>query len=251
MTKKDKQGVLIIIGVCAALVSVFILSYRLKASMDNFDHETLCRNDREYSSLKLLIDKTDPWTGHGRVRLAALIRRIKDRLAENERFSIYVLDETGTYTPAPVFDMCNPGRGEQANNFYENPRMVQQKYEDQFAAPLDRILDELLVPGVASQSPILETMTGLKSSTGRRERLVIVSDMMQNSDILSLYRQDERIASGAWVDGFCGDSERYASIEVHVITRPALSGSVRQHARNFWSRCLAGLSEQQASWESL
>jgi len=251
MTKKDKLGLMIIIGVGVFLISLLAVSYRLKASSQNYDHETLCRRDGDYPSLKLLIDKTDPWAGQDRDRLAALIRRLKDQLAEDERFSIFVLDETGTYAPSPMFDMCNPGRREQANNFYENPRMVQRKFEEKFAAPLDQMLDELLRPGIAPQSPILETLTGLKGPAGRKERLVIVSDMMQNADALSLYHRDDRISSASWIDGLCGSPSRYASIEAHVINRPALSGAVRQQARNFWSRCFAGLSEREASWESL
>ncbi|MFH2124127.1 MAG: hypothetical protein ABIJ50_11685 [Pseudomonadota bacterium] len=251
MTKKDKQGALIIIGVSVIFLSLFVLTYRLKASADNYDHETLCRNNGDYQTLKLLIDKTDPWTSQDKKKLAALIRRTKTRLVENERFTIFVLDESGTYSPSPVFDMCNPGRGDQASSLYENPRLVQQRFEENFEAPLDSMLTDLLRPGVAPQSPLLEAIVALKGS-GNKERLMIVSDMMQNSEALSFYRRDNNTSSKASIDQICMSPNLYESIEVHVINRPSISGAVRQQTRNLWSHCIDRLTpEHVMTWEVL
>jgi len=251
MTRKDKHGVLIIAGVTVIFLSLFLLTYQLKASADNYDHETLCRNDGDYPTLKLLIDKTDPWTSRDKEKLAALIRRTKARLVENERFTIFVLDETGTYSPSPVFDMCNPGRGDQASSIYENPRLVQQLFEEKFAAPLDSIMTDLLRPGVAPQSPLLEAIVALKGS-GHKERLVIVSDMMQNSEAISFYRRDKLTSSKASIDQICMSPNLYKSVEVHVINRPTISGAVRQQTRNLWSHCIDRLTpEQTMTWEVL
>lgn len=251
MTRKDKQGVLIITGVTVIFLSLFMLTYKLKASANKYDHETLCRNDGDYPTLKLLIDKTDPWTSQDKEKLAALIRRTRTRLAENERFTIFVLDETGTYSPSPVFDMCNPGRGDQASNIYENPRMVQQRFEEKFEAPLDSILTELLRPGVAPQSPLLEAIVALKGSENK-ERLVIVSDMMQNSEAISFYRRDKLTNSKATIDQICMSPNLYESVEVHVINRPTITGAVRLQTRNLWSQCIKRLTnEQTIKWEVL
>jgi len=249
MTGKDKQGVLIIIGVSVVFLFLFALSYKLKASADNYDPETLCRNDGDYPVLKLLIDKTDPWTGQGRERLAALIRRIKGGLAEHERFSIFVLDENGLYSPSPVFDMCNPGRGDQANSLYENPRLVQQQFEKKFQAPLDSMLDELLRPGVAAETPLLETVVGLRGEEDNA-RLMLVSDMMQNSESLSLYRKHGTDIINGKVNDLCESPKNYKSVEVYYINRSQLTVSTRQEARNFWDQCFNRMADN-LSWEAL
>lgn len=249
MTRKDKNGVLIIFGVSVVFLLLFALTYRLKASADNFDSMTLCPNNGDYPVVKLLIDKTDPWEKRDRQRLANIIRRIKDRLAEHERLSIFVLDETGTYSPSPVFDMCSPGRGDQANSLYENPRLIQSKFEEKFAAPLDNMLDELLRPGTAPQSPILETVIGLRGSE-RNVRLVVVSDMMQNTEALSLYRKQAVAISNDKVNDLCESSYSYNRVEVYFINRPRLSVAARQEARNFWGQCFNRMTDS-LSWEGL
>jgi hypothetical protein len=229
MTRKDKNGVLIIFGVSVVFLLLFALTYRLKASADNFDSMTLCPNNGDYPVVKLLIDKTDPWEKRDRQRLANIIRRIKDRLAEHERLSIFVLDETGTYSPSPVFDMCSPGRGDQANSLYENPRLIQSKFEEKFAAPLDNI--------------------GLRGSE-RNVRLVVVSDMMQNTEALSLYRKQAVAISNDKVNDLCESSYSYNSVEVYFINRPRLSVAARQEARNFWGQCFNRMTDS-LSWEGL
>lgn len=249
-SRKDKQGIGIIIGVIVFFLVLSGLAYRLKAAANDYDPETLCSNNSEYPITKLMIDKTDPWSIQDRGRLASLIRRVKDGLAEGERLSIYILDETGTYSPSPVFDMCNPGRGAQANALYENPRLVQERYEESFAAPLEGRLDELLRPGIAPQSPLLETFAGLKSSSTREERLLVVSDMLQNSDAVSLYQEDERLLSSTVVDAICPEILHYRSAQIHVINRAAVSIATRQLTRNFWDRCLGNIADTH-SWESL
>lgn len=251
MTKKDKQGVAILLAVCFIFLSLSVWAYRLKASSDQYDHDTLCRNDGAYTRLKVLIDKTDPISKQDQERLAALIRRIKDQLAANERLSLFVLDETGTYSPAPVFDMCNPGRGNQANSLYENPRMVQKRFDEQFQGPLETVLVNLLRPGVAPQSPILESIIALKGSTSQPERMIVVSDMLQNSGTLSFYRKDSRNLPKPGSDQICRIPSLYESIEVHVVSRSSAAGSNRQQIRNFWDGCLRRLAEHDPTWQTL
>ncbi|WP_319587867.1 hypothetical protein [uncultured Desulfobulbus sp.] len=251
MTRKDKQGIGILAGVVTIFLSLFVAVYWLKASSDQYDHDKLCRNDGDYPRLNVLIDKTDPWNKQDQQRLAALIRRIKEQLATNERLSIFVLDETGTYSPTPVFDMCNPGRGNQANNLYQNPRMVQQRFDEQFQAPLETALAKLLQPGVAPQSPILESIIALKGSNKQPERMIVVSDMLQNSENLSFYRRDSRSLVKQENNQVCQIPSLYESIEVHVVNRPTVAGASRQQVRNFWQGCLRRLAEQDPAWQGL
>ena len=251
MTRKDRQGLCTIIFVGSVFLTLFVLNYYLSASADQYDQETLCRMDGKYRTVKVLVDKTDPWNGQEKERLAALIRRIKGQLAENERLAIHVLDETGTYSTAPVFDLCNPGRKDQANSLYENPRKVQKRFEDRFQTPLDNVLADLLRPGVAPQSPILESLIALKGVSGQQERLILVSDMMQNSDALTFYRKDGLDQSRQAVGQGCNLANLYESIEGHVINRPSIAGSSRQETRNFWEGCLRRMSEHDSTWQAL
>lgn len=242
MTRADKQGLVLLVFVFLVFALLLVLMWRL-SSADNIDPETLCRIGKEGPALKLLIDKTDPWDQHTQRRLATLIRALKLRLAPHERLSIYILDETGTYSSSPVFDMCNPGRGEQANDLYQNPGRIQQKFEEKFAAPLDALLETLLHPGTAPRSPIIETIQGLRGK-GAQERLIVVSDMMQNSEELSFYGHSQTIIYDEQND-ICSMDNPYESVQVYFINRPAVRVTRKQGIRNFWDKCLG-----QVAWKT-
>jgi len=238
MKKKDLLGILIMVLVAMVAAGFGFLGYIL-VSADNIDPETLCRIGEDDPVTKIIIDKTDPWNKPCEQRLARLIRKIKTRLSVHERLSIHILDETGTYSPSPVFDMCNPGSERQANELYQNPRMMEKRFEAEFSAPLDNLLSTLLRPGQAPQSPIVETIMGLRGGQSR-ERLIIVSDMMQNSSALSFYSRRRIDFEGALE--MCSMPDKYESIEVYCINRPEISVHRRQEARQFWEACLKGMS---------
>ena len=236
MTRKDKHGLWILSFVAAFFLGMLVWLYCLKVSADNIDPETLCRVGKQDPVVKLLIDKTDPWDEHTRQRLVAAILRIKSGLAVHERLSIFVLDETGTYSPSPLFDMCNPGRGDQANDLYQNPRRMQMKFNEQFAGPLDALMETLQRPGVASSSPIIEALHGLRSDNSQ-ERLIIVSDMMQNSSNLSFYGRKQDMHYTREND-ICRLETPYTSIHVYFVNRRNISVSQKQQVRIFWDQCL-------------
>ncbi len=237
LSGKDKQGIVIITSVVIIFAGMFTWVYCLKAAADSIDPDTLCRIGKQDPVVKLLIDKTDPWDKHTRQRLGTIIRRIKNSLNRYERLSIFVLDATGTYSPSPRFDMCNPGRGNQANKLTENDRRVQQKFEAQFAAPLDALLTSLMTPGTAPSSPIVETIHGLRGDNPR-EKLIIVSDMMQNSEELSFYGAAPGL-SQAHAEEICRMESPYQSVQVLYINRPGIKVARKQQIRNFWNHCFA------------
>ena len=247
MTSKDKKGIAIIIGVVICFVSLFALRSSLNASANNYDHDNLCPREGNYPVIKVVIDKTDPFDKQTSQRLAKLIRKLKDTLQAHERLSIHVLDETGTYSPSPVFDMCNPGRGDQANSLYENPRRIQMCFEEKFATPLEIMLEDLLRPGIAPQSPILETAISLRTP-GKNERLVIVSDMMQNSENVSFYGGS--ISASDQTDELCEMADQYEEIQIYYINRTGIRVATKQKVRNFWHQCLGRISRE-VTWETL
>ncbi len=248
MSKKDKQGIAILLFVVTVVVFLFGLRHVIAAKADNIDPDTLCRIGKNDPVLKVLIDKTDPWNIHGQQRLAQLIKNLKSSLAQYERLSLYILDETGTYSPSPLFDMCNPGRGDQANELYENPHRIQQKFEEQFSAPLDLVLESLLLPGTAPQSPILETIKGLREND--KERLVVVSDMMQNSTLASFYGKSPVSVSKAGDASICSMENPYQLIQVYYVNRPNVQIARKQEVRNFWNICMDDMAWQKG-WKNL
>ncbi len=242
MTRKDQQGWALIVFVALALLLLMFAWHTLSVNADNYDRRTLCRVNGKDPSMILLIDKTDPWGAKERNRLRNLIEKLKEQLRRHERLAIYMLDETGTFSLTPLFEMCNPGTGEQANGLYENPRLLEQRFNEQFSAPLDGLLQSLLEPGVALRSPIL---SAIKEIRGAKEaRLVVVSDMMEYSDEISHYREVPNDAQE--IARLCRfEAAPYESIQVQFISRATIPASRKQEVRTFWHRCFKHLA-----WES-
>ncbi len=247
MTRKDLQGWTIIAFVVLSLGLLIFAWHALNASADNYDRQTLCRINANDPSLLLLIDKTDPWGEKERRRLRELIEKLKQQLRRHERLAIYMLDETGTFSLAPLFEMCNPGTGRQANALYENARLMEQRFNEQFAAPLDKVLQTLLHPGTATRSPLLNAIGEIRGS--KEERLIVISDMMEYSDELSFYQ--EVPTDQQEIDRVCRFvTSPYESIQVYYINRAAVAVSRKQEVRTFWYRCFKHLAWE-SDWKAL
>lgn len=245
MSREDICGLVILFFVFTVLSVLLVLWKSLSVTASDIDPETLCRlSHKDDPVVNLLIDKTDPLSESDMKKLERLITTLKKQLAQHERLSIHILDETGTYSPLPVFDMCNPGTGDQANELYENPRLIQKRYDEQFAAPLNAILATLLEPGSAPRSPIIETIKGLKGQDVK-ERLVIVSDMMQNSELLTFYGRSP-FSRHKLEEEVCQLNSPYRLIEVYSIDRPRISVKRKQEIRNYWNDCMKKLGWQSA-----
>jgi hypothetical protein len=140
----------------------------------------------------LVIDKTDKWNGAQEARLRKLITAMRDQLGINERLSIFVFSTTPEPGFPPRFSLCNPGRASDTNFWISNPRKWEKRYLESFGKPLDDILADLTSASEGPLSPILEILVDL---TNREEfhshrihkRIVMVSDMLQNSDAYTFF----------------------------------------------------------------
>ncbi len=125
--------------------------------------------------------------------LRRVVNKLKERISQYERFSIYLITNEVSLFSAPLISLCNPGRGDEANPIYENPRKVQKYFEEHFGQPIDGVVQQLLDQETAPNSPIMEIISHLDnltdfSSKVKARTLVIFSDMLQNVKEYSHYR---------------------------------------------------------------
>ncbi len=156
------------------------------------DPQTLCPKDGDYPRTAVLIDATDS-LGDSQVKtIREELDALRDRLAIHEWVGIFVLDEENLVLPVPAVALCYPGDESSANPLYENPRMVQSRFEREFRAPIDAAVEQLANLPPSPTSPILEMIRAVAldrnfdATVGRR--LVIVSDLLQNVSSYSHYQ---------------------------------------------------------------
>ncbi|MEM7766257.1 MAG: hypothetical protein AAF253_02070 [Pseudomonadota bacterium] len=177
--------------VVAAIAIIGFTVYSLQPKP--YDPRTLCAiSDALPPHTAIIIDKTDEYTPRQAELIADVIRAAGRDLAVGERLTLFELDANGVFDPRGEFSLCNPGRGSQVNPLFRNPKLIEERYAALFERPLEQELSDLVTPKEAPASPILEAIARLGQteafSTGVPERrLILISDMLQNSREFSAY----------------------------------------------------------------
>ncbi len=193
MNRHDAIGTVLITGLLCFLVSMGFVAYSLSQPKP-IDPESLCPTDQTVPHTVMLVDRTDRFTKDHIELFNKTVVRTRASLTIQERFSIFLIDAEVAPAQTPVFSLCRPAGGKDAHWLYENPRLIQSRFEESFAEPLAEIVRTLKEPSEADTSPIMETIREIAalpefSETVGRRRLIIVSDLLQNVTAYSQYRR--------------------------------------------------------------
>jgi hypothetical protein len=159
------------------------------------DPETFCPKAGPQTLTVLVVDTTDPLNLVQRTHVLNRIEMLVSEIPRYGALEIYTVGPVENEPPQPIFHRCNPGRAAEISSFTENPNIVERSWREGFREPLESTLDRMLTPASASSSPILEsiqwvTINALTAPDRSKlpRTLVIVSDLLQHSSGLSLYR---------------------------------------------------------------
>ena len=166
--------------------------------------DTLCPDVGPTSTTALILDTSDPLAPH---QLAAL-EQFRTSLVDSESGSasyipkghllvVYELPQEGV-VPVETFRMCNPGHPDECSGL-DTGQIICQLRWIQFNEALRKAFPPESGQTSAPTSPIIETIRHVRNKEFSRvadgaERqtrdrtLLIVSDLLQNSDLLSHYR---------------------------------------------------------------
>lgn len=263
--RRRRQKRLAILNFAIAAAAIAVIGFTIYALQPpDYDPDTLCLvSDDMPPHTAVIIDKTDEYSAEQAALIASVIRRTRERLDTGERFTIFELDARGQFDPRGEFSLCNPGRGSQVNPLFRNPKMIEARYTELFEAPLDTVLEDLITPKEAPASPILEAVARLSqtemfSDDVPRRQVILISDMLQNSEIFSAYggggEMPEGIASASDVsrrieDRF-GDALRGVDLEVRLIPRERYNDIQRGALKDYWDDVFSDLGVR-PDWRDL
>ena len=230
-----------------------------------YDEASLCViSDELPPHTAIILDKTDEYTKVQSDLIAAIIRRTGDKLEVGERLTLFELDAKGRFDPRGRFSLCNPSRGAQVNPLFRNPEQIEERYLERFEAPLDDVLVDLIEPKEAPSSPILEAIARLAqtenfSRDAPSRKIVIVSDMLQNSDTFSAYggsggglpetTPDAIDTADAILRKF-GDNLRGTELEIRLIPRERHVDLQRGGLKDYWDEIFSELGVR-VRWRDL
>ncbi len=247
MRSKDLIGFFNIAVVIGVLGGISYLAVTLQPA--EYDPETLCVAGEQPPHVVVMIDRTEViYTPAQADQIRQTIINARDGLEIGERLSVFELNHRGEIRNTNRFSVCNPGRGDQINPLYRNPQRVQARYEAQFDRPLDVALEGLFDLIDSPITPLLESLAELTTRpefdrTTPRRRVVLISDMFQNTRLYTVYgsvRQDlrnrlpapEQVAQA--IRDQHGDGLRGLELDVYYVDQPGWSAEERVIIRAHW-----------------
>ncbi len=150
------------------------------------DPETLCRTDVPLAShTVVLVDSTDRLEPRHRRKLRAVLAQERARLGQYDRLTLMRLNVRRPQEPTVLFSKCLPRPPEQTNPLFENARMMQAAWDQEFGAALDAALRSASASREASASPIIAGLRAIAAdpdfgSEISHRRLVLVSDLLEH-----------------------------------------------------------------------
>lgn len=192
--RNKAQSVDVLMGILLAITGIAMLGSLVgallwvKKTKVILDEVTNCPLAGPRAVHVVIVDRTDPITPLQGQRIHQKMKELRESAPLGKRFDIYTVEGDSKNVLVPILTICSPNRPEDANEFYENPDIIRQRYEQGFVAVLDKTIDELLRESTRDTSPIIESMKAATiSSFGPFEqrkmplRLTMISDMVQHT----------------------------------------------------------------------
>ena len=157
----------------------------------DLDAATLCPTNRPLAGhTVVIVDRTDRWTQAMGAALTQLVENAQRDTDKYEKFSIVSLD--ANQSVHPLFSICNPGEPTFWSDLYRGRRYTTRDFEQRFVGAAERVIEDVREPSEASSSPIVEYVHRWLGSDDfnanvPHRRLILVSDMRQNSQLYSIY----------------------------------------------------------------
>ena len=155
----------------------------------------MCPENGPRQVTAIVVDTTDRV---GPTSRADILGRLNDLVSDSQPDEMMLVYDTSWSLSehlTPQLAVCNPGDPDAADPLISSPELIRRKLEDDFERPLARLFEELVDADEATVSPLMETIQAISVTMLARQRyadvpkrLVLISDLMQHSDNLSLYR---------------------------------------------------------------
>jgi hypothetical protein len=241
---KHKIAKLAGLAVLASFYSV-ALPVRLSAAAGRpVNTATGCPKNKDYSAVfAVLLDTTDALSPVQQEIVQKKLDDFAEKVPRYGKLELFSVQPSSDHLIQPLLQVCNPGRGSDTNEWTGNPRLWEKRWHDNFMNPFHNSLKVALSGSIrAKQSPIMEEIQQVsvqaffEKPQKMLKRLAIVSDMLQNSALLSQYRQPESFEDFEHTPGFVKVRPELSGVDVTILYIRRSSEFKRQGRRHvgFW-----------------
>lgn len=164
------------------------------------DDKTLCPAGGPSALTVVLVDTTDPLSAIQRAAVMVRLNQIVSRLRLNEEIAVYSIKSTGDPLKHD-FVICRPIKPSEVSELTGNRQIAQRRFDETFEPKVHAVLAaSTATAGSSARSPIMAAIQAIAvsafqagdaagaSGTPLPKRLVIVSDMLENSEAGNHYK---------------------------------------------------------------
>ena len=187
--QKKVVGGIVIGAVVATMAAFFLLGQREGRS---FGPDNCPEDGDRAGQIAILLDPSDSLTNVQQSVTPRILEVIEADAPETTEIRVYTLARAGRGDTASAFRVCVPTHPDDVSAMTGNPRIAARKY-DEFQSSLTESLSAALNSRADDVSPLIE---GIQVSvvnafqpriSSMPRQLLIVSDMLRNSDAASFY----------------------------------------------------------------
>lgn len=231
-------------AVSVALAGVIAAAYHQGKLKSDIDPETLCPKVGASSITVVMIDLTDPIS----VAQKEVIRRSLDDLARQIEIGgileVYTIGSISKSLLHPIVKICNPGQGKNVSKYIANQERVEKRWKERYFDPLEKVLTGVVERSTTEAiSPIMESIKSAaitsfsgQSKKGKLKRLFVISDLIENSELLNQYQGIRPFSRFNNTPGYITGRANLEDVEVYVlyIRRPGYSQVQGKTHVDFW-----------------
>ena len=239
-TGRNALGAVLIALAIAALGGLGAAAFLLRAPPT--DPETLCRTDAPLRAHTIvLVDSTDRLEGRHRRKLRAVLDQERARLAQYDRLTVMRINVRRPQEPAILFSRCLPRPPEQTNPLFENARMTQQRWDEEFAGALAAALRSAQAGGSQRASPVVAGWRAVAADPEfdpaiPNRRLVRVSDLLEhNPNGFSLYVSNADYSMWRTLSPQGAPDLARVDVRLVPVDRPDHAGQQSSAMERFWT----------------
>jgi hypothetical protein len=195
---KSKLGILTAYFTMFLVLGVIVgmLTYSFTNDVKKIDEETLCyKDDVPTDIIAILIDSTEPLDEKTVAHAKAKIKIIINDSPINTLINLYAIETGSEKHIKPIANLCKPDDGSTASELTSSPAWIRKIFNEKFDLPLSAHLDGLLKMPPSTSSPIIESLQSaviesfLAHENSGQDRIVLISDMIQNTSMYSFYKE--------------------------------------------------------------
>lgn len=235
-------SVFIGLAVVSVIGSIFYMNLT-KVKID-IDSDTLCQVGHPPTDIiAILIDATDGLPDRAARQASIRIEQVLSAAPENTLINLYEIKSGNESHIEPIAHICKPSNGKDVSHLTGNKHYSIKQYEERFLKPLRLQIDNLIDADSSSTSPLIESMQSAviesfkaNANTGEK-RLIIVSDMIQNTNLYSFYREKPSYENYSDISTQSGKGMLRLdgiTVEILVVARSFPKGT-RKDVVRFWS----------------